>query len=578
MDVVDRIRSSAEDTPNSVAFIGVNEGKETILSYQRLDRDARARAAWLAARHSPGDRILLLHNANEEFVRSFLACLYAGMIAVPAPSPDGQPHHLRRTTSIVRDSGAALVLTDAPHLDAVSEWLDSDALADLPRVATDATGFDQPEAWSRPTVDEDTVAFLQYTSGSVGDPKGVVVTYGNLSANLRIISERWQVTAASAVGGWLPMYHDMGLIGLLLLPMWTGSASVQMAPSAFLRRPHRWLEMVDKHNVRVTAAPNFAYDYCARRVTDAQLANLDLSRWRTAANGAEPVSAATLARFHERFAPVGFRRETFGICYGMAEATLFVCGTPVADRPVLRRVDADQLAHDVLSPSAAQDATTLVSSGQVIDTPEIQMIVVDPITRERVDDGRVGEVWIRGETVSSGYWRKDEVNAEVFNVSTVDGNGGWCRTGDLGAITGGELFVTGRLKEVLIVRGRNLYPQDVERDVSEIVDYLGAGRCAAFSLDLADDQVVVTQEIRGRGAAEQDLAGAATEIRLMLRNRFSVNKASVVFVRPGGVSLTSSGKIRRRWMRERFLAGDLEPVFVQLNPELRQRTLAAAAA
>lgn len=539
------------------------------LSYARLDAHARQIAGRLQRRLAPGDRALLVCPDGWQFPVALLGCLYAGVVAVPAPLPERYRQDQRRVLGIAGSAGVSAVLTDAASLAAVSGWV----TANIPGTwcwATDAAdqgGAGEPDApgWTRPALDHDSVALLQYTSGSTGQPKGVVVGHGNLLHNVHSICTAFDLGTGTRAGGWIPLFHDMGLMGLLLPALFVGGTCVLMSPTTFLKRPHQWLGMVDTFDVSFSAAPNFGYEWCCRRVTDEQVARLDLARWRHACNGSEPVRAATMAAFTKKFAPAGLRSDAVVPCFGMAEATVFVSARPEGE-PVVRRVDADALTRHELRPGQpGRPVQELVSCGVGYD---LQIRVVDPDTRRVLPDGRVGEVWLRGPSVARGYWRDETATAETFQASTADGDGGFLRTGDLGAVYGGELYVTGRSKEMLVIHGRNLYPQDIESEVRAQHPELAGALGAAVGVSLAEEDVlVILHEVRGRWAAPQ-LRELAAGVAQTVAREFGTRVAGVVLLRPGAVRRTTSGKVQRTAMRELFLADAVDPLYSSLDPRL----------
>lgn len=570
------VRSRTGELASRTAYVFLSETREGLeprrLSYGELDRAARTVAAWLQRHCVAGEPVLVLQGDGPGFVASFVGCLYAGAVAVPAPPPGGGRHHTERALSIVKDAGVRVVLTDSAHAADISLRLAESGYSQVRCLATDrlsADGLADPDEWRMPAIAADALAFLQYTSGSTSEPKGVMVGHDNLLANQAAISRAMRTDGDSVVGGWLPFHHDMGLVGHLLHPLWLGATGVLMQPSAFVRRPVNWLRTIGDFGITTGGGPNFGYELCLRRVTDAQMEGLDLSRWVTAVNGAEPVRAETMRAFAERFAPVGLRPEALYPCYGMAEATLFVSGGVQGTRPTERTVDTDELAaHRVVDPMPGRPTRTLVSSGRPVDT---EVRIVDPETRLSLPEGSVGEIWIRGAGVARSYWRRPAKDAESFGAATAGGAAGerepgYLRTGDLGTLIDGELYVTGRLKEIVILSGRNLYPQDIERTVQRVSLLLGSG--AAFSVDTGREQMVLVQEVRLGTRQEVDLGELTSQMQRCISAEFGVAAENVLLVRPGTVRRTTSGKMQRAMMRRLFLGGELRPLHQVLDPDL----------
>ncbi|MGW0085201.1 fatty acyl-AMP ligase [Streptomyces sp. NPDC003393] len=542
------------------------------LSYAGLDRDARRIAAWLQANGAAGGQVLLLYPSGTDFIKAFTGCLYAGSVAVPAPLPTEQGQHFTRVSGILRDAQVCAVLTDSANAPEISAWLASEGFTDVLCLATDTADYSDASAYRVPDLTPEHLAFLQYTSGSTSDPKGVMVSHRNLLANEAAIQNAAGTDGQTRFGGWLPFYHDMGLIGHILHPLYIGGSAVLLSPTSFLRRPHRWLKAIGDYGVTIGGGPNFAFDLCVRRVTDAQFAELDLSTWACAANGAEPIRRETIEAFTQRFAPVGFKPESFFPCYGMAETTLLVSGTPKDRRPAVRTVDVAALEQGTLTdPVAEGRRRELVSSGVIHD---FTVKIVDPDTRIERPEGSVGEIWVKGDSVACGYWKRPLTNVEIFDAHITDGDGGedaggWLRTGDLGALEDGELYVTGRLKELIIFSGRNLYPQDVERAVQATDKALGVGSGAVFTVETDREHLVVVQEVR-ISAVDGDLRSLATTIQSHIGQQLNVPAGNVLLVRPGTIRKTTSGKIQRTLMRKLFLQGALTPLYEVLEPAVRQ--------
>ncbi|MFI2029812.1 fatty acyl-AMP ligase [Streptomyces buecherae] len=527
------------------------------LTYRELHASALRIAARLAANGDRGQRVLLLFPDGLDFVSAFVGCLYAGATAVPAPLPDRFRTATDRAAGILRDAGATTLLTDGAHHDLVSDWLAEQDAPEVPCLDTTALA-DGARGWCPRAAAPADVAFLQYTSGSTSDPKGVVVSHGNLMANLETIHHTIGTTGDLRAVGWLPAIHDMGLVGQLLSVLYVGGHLVLMPPNEFLRYPYRWLSLIGEFRATHTVAPNFAYDLCLRRVTDEQVSSLDLSSLEVVLNGAEPIRADTLDAFAERFAPAGFDRAAFSPCYGMAEATLLVSGSPRLEPPVITEVDADALAKGALEQTPLPGTgRRLVSSGR---PRGCSVLIVDPHSAEALPDGSVGEIWLRGDSVTRGYWRRAESTLESFRrTPSLPGDpGGWLRTGDLGALVDGELFVTGRLKDVIVVNGRNLYPQDMEYVARDCHEEFRSGSCAVFGLSENSGHVVVVQEARPRLFRTGNPEEAAGNVRRALSREFDIAPRAVLLVRPGTVRKTTSGKVRRALMRQMYLDGALE--------------------
>ncbi|WP_256123052.1 fatty acyl-AMP ligase [Streptomyces sp. LUP47B] len=566
-NAVEAIRRHVRERPGQDAVIQVRDadsGEALHHSYAEFDAEARRIAAELQHRYPSGSRILLLY-PPVEFITAFVGCLYAGMVAVPAPLPGSFGHERRRLRGIATDAEVTAVLTDAANRSAVADWLNGEQLPPLDLLATDAGEWADPDNWREPAQDHDTIALLQYTSGSTGDPKGVMVSHGNLLANASALYRALDIDEHTRFGGWAPHYHDMGLMAQTLPALFLGSTCALLSPITFIKRPYQWLRMIDRYDIGWSAAPDFAYELCCRRVSDEQIARLDLSRWTHAVNGSEPVHAATVARFVKRFSSAGLNPEAPSPCYGLAEATVFVSGAAHRE-PAVARVDTELLArHEFREVPFPTQSRELLGNGRA---PDFDVRVVDPGTRQVLPAGRVGEIWLRGDSVARGYWRNESATRATFAARTADGDAGYLRTGDLGIVRDGELFVTGRLKETLILRGRNLYPQDIEHELRTRHAELGSVG-AVFTAPLparadgeeeTEEALVITHEVAGRPDAAA-LRALAAGIRRTVVEEFGVRVGGVLLLRRGQVRRTTSGKIQRAEMRRLCLAGELRPEY-----------------
>jgi acyl-CoA synthetase (AMP-forming)/AMP-acid ligase II len=557
-DVVTLIRQRVVERPHAeaVGFLADPDdiaGGIVSWTYERLDREARGYAVWLRERLPGGSPVLLSYPSGLDFVAAFFGCVYAGMIAVPAPLPGRYPHHRGRVATIGADAGVSAILTAAAHVDELRDWARECGPGHLLVSEGPRPASGNPGAWSPVPMDRGTTALLQYTSGATGDPKGVVVTHDNILYNLDASTRGLRWPHEWRAGGWIPLYHDLAMQGLLNMAVLRGAYALLMDPMSFLRRPVRWLRTIADHDLQVTFAPTFAYELCIDGVTDDEVAGLDLSGWRIAGNASEPVNPAVMAAFAKKFAPAGFRPEAFAPLYGMAEATGYVTGE-VGREPVVRVAGLAALADGRLAdPAPGERVRELVSCGSPNDACEIR--VVDPDTFVVQPEGRLGEIWIRGRSVSPGYWRHAEPGT---GAATAEGEGGFLRTGDLGVLEHGELYVHGRLEDRLLVDGRALYPHDIEQELR--AQHPELGRCGAvFSAPVPGSGrahgVIVTHEVTG--AARKRLPELAAELRHTVAREFGVTVDAVLLLRPGAVLRTTSGKIRRSAMRERFLAGRL---------------------
>ena len=576
--LLDLLRQRAERQPQDIAFNFSNDGQTDALcvTYAELDAMARAIAARLQQHGAENQRALLLFASGLDFIAAFFGCLYASVIAVPCYPPRAT-QNLSRVQSIVADAGAIFVLTTSSLRAGILQRIeDSIEVAALTWIATDEIDPTLADRWREPAIDGDSIAFLQYTSGSTGTPKGVVLTHGNLLHNERMIEFCFGHSQRTVAAGWLPLFHDMGLIGNVLQPVYLGIPCTLIAPATFLQRPLRWLQMISRCRATSSGGPNFAYELCLKKITPAHRDTLDLSCWQLAFSGAELVRAETLDRFAEMFSLCGFRREAFYPCYGMAETTLFATGGVKGRPPVYVRADRrqmEQLRARPVSPDTA-GSQTIVGVGRPWLGLEIE--IVDPHTRERCAPGLVGEIWVAGPSVARGYWNRPRENEAIFRARiSLSGEGPFLRTGDLGFLHDGELFVTGRLKDLIVIRGSNHSPEDIELTVADVHPALSISRTAAFSVDVdGEERLVIVAEVERAKMSGVVPATLVAEIREAVAVQHGLQLYAAALVKAGTIPKTSSGKVQRHLCRRQFIDGALQTAPLDLR-ELSQSDAAA---
>lgn len=549
----------AEESPTRLAFRwGIDPQVARELTYRELYDQARGVALELQRRGLQGERALLLYPSGLDFIVAFFGCLLAGVVAVPA-YPPRKNRHAERLSAIVNDARAAILLSTGDSLARIEGVTDSNSLLRIiPWLATDQLPADLQGAFEAPAIDSQTLAFLQYTSGSTGEPKGVKLTHGNLMANLTRIAQGFGTSAVDISVTWLPLYHDMGLIGGILQPIFAAIETTLLAPAQFLQRPLTWLEAISSTGATISGGPNFAYELCVDRISEEELDQLDLSRWEVAFNGAEPIRAATLQRFAQRFARCGFKAEAFYPCYGLAEGTLIVSGGRRATRYATRQIE--------LHSSDSNSTTCLVGCGTSFPGDDIR--VVDPDTQQEVPPGEVGEIWVAGPSISHGYWNHPDETDKTFGGRLPGSPHRYLRTGDLGLIAEGEIFVTGRRKETIIVRGVNYYPFDVEQAVDEACADLARGGCASFAMvtEGGEELGIAIESARHHTPRAQEVADRVCR---QLAESHGITPAALFVIGPHKLPRTSSGKLQRLACRQGLAKGVIPLVDAWIRPGVK---------
>lgn len=549
--------------PGACAYVFLADGEhqEQVLTYRELDAKARLIASWLQEYQQTGERALLLYPSGLDYIAAFFGCLYAGTVAVPVYPPSR--HHRQRLAAIIHDAAPKVILTTAEWQEKLHNgWQENIGGNECIWLSTDRIQHVEAPAWKPQVPTSDSLAFLQYTSGSTGNPKGVMVSHGNLMANQRAIRTAFRHTGETVVAGWLPFYHDMGLIGNILQPLYLGTTAILMSPMTFLKKPVRWLNTISNYRVTTSGGPNFAYELCARKITPEQTHTIDLSCWTLAYNGSEPVRANTLDRFVQVFSQCGFSKKAFYPCYGLAEATLFVTGRHY----ISEHLDS---AAQYKGSEANQIKRELVDCGHPAEDHQVR--IVDPDTGRLCADEIEGEIWVGGPSVTQGYWNRAVESRKTFGAVPKSTDPkmvsadriGYLRTGDLGMLRQGSLYVTGRIKDLIILRGHNYYPHDFEQILEDNVTSLRPGCCAAFSVQHDNEEtLVIVAEARRKKLTEERRREILAAMRQALIESSDAPLGMLVLAAPGVVPKTSSGKVQRQACKQAWIERRL-PILAQ---------------
>ncbi|MGK7942416.1 MAG: fatty acyl-AMP ligase [Crocosphaera sp.] len=571
--VVDLLAYQAEHKSQETAYIFLADGENesSRLTYGELEEKAKAIAVVIQSMTQRGDRALMLYHSGEEFLITYFACLYAGVIPIPA-DPSRSYHNNKRLQSIISDAEANLVLTTNALLDKIQTKFNQEPqFKNIQWLVTETITEELASQWTKPGITKDTIALLQYTSGTTGEPKGVMVSHGNLLHNERLLKMAMGHSEKTVVVGWLPLFHDMGLVGNIIQPLYLGVPSVLMSPTAFLNNPVLWLKAISRYKATTSGGPHFAYDLCVRKITPEQCSELNLKSWTVAFDGSEPITEQTLKQFTEKFAPYGFRKTAFYPCYGMVETTLFISGGLKTASPVFQNVNTKALGnHEVeLGISKETESKVLVGCGQTFFD---KIIIVDPQSKTRCQPNQVGEIWVSGSSVTQGYWNKPELTKETFNAYLADTHEGpFLRTGDLGFFQWGELYITGHIKDMIMIEGYHHYPQDIELTVAESHPALRVGCGAAFSVKNDEgEQLIITQEVERSYLRKLNLQDIVSSIRQAVLSKHNVQINAISLLKTASIPKTSSGRIQRHACKEGFLNDSLKTVAVWKAAELNE--------
>lgn len=558
LGLLSNLDQKTSQTPEKLAYIFLKdrENKEQTITYQQLSQISKRIATRLQSLIPSGARALLLYPQGLEFVTAFLGCLSAGIVAVPAYPPK-RNQKISRLIAIIEDSQPQIILTTSSLLENIQlkfeDFLD---LSLMQFLATDNLNNDEDFEFHLPDISGNTLAFLQYTSGSTGSPKGVMISHDNISHNSVYIQKAFQLTEKSVSVTWLPSFHDMGLIDGIIQPLYTGFLGVVMSPESFLKNPLLWLQAITKYQATHSGGPNLGYELCVRRITPEQQKSLDLSSWVSAYNGAEPIRRKTLDNFSDKFRFSGFKSQYFYPCYGMAEATLMISGGNIKDEPVYLSVQSDSLENNQIieAEKDSKNCQELVGCGHVWQDTEVK--IVDPENCLECDQNQVGEIWVSGSSVAQGYWQQAEKTIATFQakLANTTNKRNFLRTGDRGFLRAGELFITGRIKDVIIIWGRNHYPQDIEYSIQQSHKALRLDCGAVFSIEIDNqEKLVIVQEVERTYLGKFNVNDVFSTIREAVALHHALQVYAIALIKPASILKTSSGKIQRYACRHAFL-------------------------
>lgn len=560
---IELLERRAAAHPDALAFSYLKDGAVDTgaVTFGELLTRVKAVAGSLQAQGLSGQAALLLYPPGIEFIVGFYACLFAQIVAIPAVPPRIN-RNLGNLDAIMADAKTSLILTCDALLPKLQEIFCDSTLAPQYRIIdTEPLQGCDATAWHRPSVSRSDLAFLQYTSGSTGSPKGVMVGHGNLLHNHEAQRLFFGLDERSRHVSWLPHYHDMGLIGNIMQSVYLGTPCWLMSPSAFIKNPAYWLRAITKYRATASGAPNFAYQYCVDRINESQIQDLDLSSWEVAYNGAEPVRAATIQAFQQRFVKHGLRESAMYPCYGMAEATLVITGGGREAPPVINHFHKLELEQHRIVPVPADhlEAHALVGCGRAAAGSDQLIRIVDPATGLALGSNMCGEIWVSSGSVCQGYLHKPDLSEQVYRARLPGSDREFARSGDFGFFNDqGELFITGRLKELLIVRGRNHYPTDIEQVIQNAHPALAKDSGAAFAIEVGgQERVVVVQELTRDASSRFNLDAIVSAASAALSEAFELQLYSLVLIRPGRIPKTSSGKIQRNAAKRQFLSQEL---------------------
>ncbi len=556
------LRAQSDSPDLGYTFLDDGEEEKEHYSFKNLDQRARTIGAFLQDSGVGGKQVLLLYQPSLEFIAAFFGCLYAGAVAVPAYPP--RPNrHSTRIQEIIKDAEIQIALTSSSLLPKLQSknFLGSN-FKELHFFATDTMSDEQSLNWKMPLVSEESLVFIQYTSGSTGVPKGVMVSHGNLIHNQRMIQHAVEHTEKTVAVGWVPLFHDLGLVGNVLQPLWLGGRCILMAPTAFLQKPIRWLQAISRYRGTTSGGPNFAYDLCVEKISPEQRTHLDLTSWNVAFMGAEPIRETTIKRFSQAFESCGFHREACYPCYGLAEASLFVSGGSIHAAPIIKNISESLPGDQQVSPSSEVPLTVGSFVGCGHGGLDQKILIVDPESLSRCPPNEIGEIWVSGPNVAKGYWNRPEETIETFQARLKEiGEGPYLRTGDLGFVQDHELFVTGRLKDLIIIRGQNHYPHDIEMTVEKSHESLRSGCGAAFSIEKdGEERLVITHEIEQRFLRTCEVEEVVPAIRQTIAEKHDLQVYAVCLLKTASIPKTSSGKIQRYACQQGYLDGSLNVV------------------